>query len=92
MSQRYNKNTKRPKANKNQLGILKIYTFCWKIHQRVSGPGESAAGFMYLSMRVQPKSCSIVSLKIAATLLSGQRRVQLGHSSNIVKVSVEATC
>ena len=27
-----------------QLGILEIYAFCRKIQQRVSGPGESAAG------------------------------------------------
>ena len=31
-------------SQKNQLGILKIYTFCQKIRQTASGPGESAIG------------------------------------------------
>ena len=44
MSQRYNDNIKRPKLQDTQLGILKIYVFCQKIQQRVSGPGESAGG------------------------------------------------
>ena len=44
MCQRYNDNTKRPMPKENELGILKIYTFCRIIQQRVSGPGESAAG------------------------------------------------
>ena len=41
MSQRYNGDTKRPKPKEIQLGILKIYAFCWKIQQRALGPGES---------------------------------------------------
>ena len=45
MSQRYNDNI-RPKPQDTQLGILKIYAFCWKIQQRASGPGEGAAGIM----------------------------------------------
>ena len=36
-------NTNRPKPEENQLRILKIYAFCRKIQQRVSGPEESAA-------------------------------------------------
>ena len=44
MRQRYNDNTKRPKPNKNKLGILQIYAFCQKIQQRASGTGENAAG------------------------------------------------
>ena len=44
MSQRYNDNIKRPKPKENQLGVLKIYTFCQKIQQKASGPGESTAG------------------------------------------------
>ena len=40
---RYRDDTKRPKLKENQLGILKIYTFCQKIQQKVSGPGESSA-------------------------------------------------
>ena len=39
MSQRYNGNTKRPKLKENQSGILKIYAFCQKNQQMVSGPG-----------------------------------------------------
>ena len=39
---RYSDDTKRPKLKENQLGILKIYTFCQKIQQKVSGPGESS--------------------------------------------------
>ena len=34
MTQKYNDNTKRPKLKQNQLGILKIYIFCWKKQQR----------------------------------------------------------
>ena len=74
MSQRYNDNTKRPKPKQNQPGILKIYRFCQKIQQRASGPGESAAGVMYLFMRIHPKNCCIYPLKVAITLLSGSRK------------------
>ena len=49
--------------------------------------GESAAWVTYLSMRIHPKRCCIFPLKV-----SGRRRVQLEHSSYIVKVGVEATC
>ena len=48
MSQRYNDNTKRSKLMENQLGILIIYVFCWKIQQRASGQVESAIGVTYL--------------------------------------------
>ena len=40
MRKRYTDNTKRPKPNENQLGILKIYAFCLKIQQKTLGPGE----------------------------------------------------
>ena len=43
-------NTKRPKPKENQLGILKIYAFCWKIQQRASGPVESTIGVTYLNI------------------------------------------
>ena len=43
MSQKCKENTKRPKPQNTQLGILKIFAFCWKIKQRTLGPGESAA-------------------------------------------------
>ena len=49
MSQRYNDNTKRPKLKENQLGILKMYAFRWKIQQRASGPVESTIGVTYLN-------------------------------------------
>ena len=42
-------NIKKPKSQNTQLWILKIYAFCQKIQQMVLGPGESAAGVMYLS-------------------------------------------
>ena len=74
MSQRYYDNTKRPKPQETQLGIRRIYAFCWKIQQRASGPGESAAGVTYLSMRIHPKSFCICSLKVATTLLGGLRK------------------
>ena len=54
MSQRYNDNTKRPKPKDTLLGILTIYAFYCKIQQRASGPGESASGVAYLSMRMNP--------------------------------------
>ena len=57
MSQIYNDNTERPKLKENQLGVLKIYAFCQRIQQRTSGPGESAAGVTYLSMRIHRKGC-----------------------------------
>ena len=57
MSQRYNDNTKRPKPQDTQLGILKTYEFCQKIQQKTSCPRDSAAGIMYLSLRIHPKSC-----------------------------------
>ena len=78
MSQRYNNNTKRPKPNENQLQILKKYAFCQKIQQRASRPGESAAGVIYLSMRIHPKCFSIFPLKVAATLFSCSRKGAVG--------------
>ena len=69
MSQRYNGNTKKSKLKDTQLGISKIYAFCWKIQQRAPGPGESTAGVW--SMRIHPKSYCIFSLKITTTLLYG---------------------
>ena len=44
------------------------------IQQRASGPGESAAGVMYLSMRIHPKSFHIFLAKVEATFLSGSRK------------------
>ena len=53
------------KPNENQLGILIIYAFCWKIQKKVSSAGESTLGVMYLSMRIYPKSCHIFPLKVS---------------------------
>ena len=78
MSQRYNVNTKRPKPKENQLGILKIDTFCLKIQKRVLVPGESAVGVRYLSMRINPKICRIFPLKVAATLRNGSGKGAVG--------------
>ena len=49
-----------------------------EIQERASGPGESAAGVMYLSMRMHPKNSCIFPLKIVATLLSGSRKGVIG--------------
>ena len=92
MSQKHNGNTKRPKLKENQVGILKIYAFCQKIQQKALGPGESTAGVMYLSMGIHLKSYRIVPKKVATIYLVVQGRMQLEHSSHIVKVVVEATC
>ena len=43
MSQKCKENTKRPKPQDTQLGILKIFAFCWKIKRRALGPGENVA-------------------------------------------------
>ena len=78
MSQRYNDNIKRPKLQDTQLGILNIYVFCREVEQRASGPGKSAAGVIYLSIRIHPNSCNIFPLKAAGTLLSGSRKGAIG--------------
>ena len=74
MSQRYNDNIKRPKLKGNQLGLSKIFSFCWEIEQRALGRGESTALVRLLSIRMHWKSCSIFPLKVATTLLSGSRK------------------
>ena len=66
MSQRYYGNTERP-------GILK-YEFCQKNQQKGTGPGDSTAGVVYLSMKIHPNSCFISPLNVAATLLSVSRK------------------
>ena len=79
MSQRYNDNIKRPTPQDTQLGILNIYSFCQKIQKRASDPGESTAG-VYSIAQNTPQNLVV------------QGRVQLEHSSHIVRVGVEATC
>ena len=70
------------------MTILKIYAFRQKIQQRTSGPGESTAGVMDLSMRIHPKNYCIFPLKLPQLYSVVQGRAQLGHSSYIVKVAV----
>ena len=70
--------TKRSQLKENHPGIFKIYVFCQKIQQRGLGPGDSAAGVTYLSMRIHPKSCRIIPLKVVTTLLIGSRKDAVG--------------
>ena len=50
MNQRYNDNTKSPKLQDTQQGILQLRAFCQKIQQSTSFPGESTGGVThYLS-------------------------------------------
>ena len=78
MGQRYNDNTKRSKPKENQLGILKIYAFCWEIQPRASEPRDSTTGVRFLSMRIHSKSCCISPVKVATTLLSGSKKGAVG--------------
>ena len=41
-------------------------------------PGERAAVLMDLSVRIHPNSCCIFPLKVAATLLRGSRKDEVG--------------
>ena len=77
MSERYIDNTKRPKPQDTQIGILKVYAFYQKIQQRGSDPGQSTDGVTYLSIKIHPKSC-IFPLKVATTLLNGLRKGAVG--------------
>ena len=54
MSQQYNHNSKRPKPQDTQLGILKLYIFP---ENSALGPWESAVGVTCPSMRLHLKSC-----------------------------------
>ena len=92
MTQRYNDNTKKPKLKENQLGILKIYVFYWKIQRRGSGPGESTSGVTYIFVRIHLRSCHILPLKVVQLQLVIQGKMQLQNSNHIVKVGVKATC
>ena len=84
MSQIYNDNTKNSKPKQNQLGILVISTrnihVLLEIQQRNSAGKfrESAAGVIYLSMRIPPKCCCIFPLKVGATLFSDSRKGTVG--------------
>ena len=77
MSQRYNDNIKRPKSHDTQLGILEIYTFCLKIQQRTSGPGERWRSYIV----------SVYENTLKNLVVQG--KVQLEHISHIVKVGVK---
>ena len=74
MSQRYDGNTKKPKPKENQPVILKIYSFCRKILQMASGPGESAAGWGYVLI------CGNKPKKLPQ--LSGSRKIAVGTQSH----------
>ena len=74
------------KGQSQKKSAWDVKSFC------ILSPGDSTAVVTYLSMRIQPKSSHIFPKKIAATLHKVQRRVQLEHSSHIVKVGVKATC
>ena len=63
MSQRYNDNIKRLKLQDIQLGILKVYAFCWKISR---GP------------QVRTSCCYAVSLWEYAHKLSGLKKGAVG--------------
>ena len=71
------KTTKTPKPEENQLGILKIYSFCQEIQHRALGPGDSTAGVMYLSMRVHQKNLTFPR-KVVTTLHIGSRKGATG--------------
>ena len=101
MSQIYNRNTKRPEPKENQLGILGFrksardlgnFHILLEIQERALDPGECAASTTYLSLRICPKSCYLIPLKVVQLYLVVEGRAQLEHSNHIVKVSVEATC
>ena len=77
MSQRYD-NIKRPKLQDTQLGILKIYAFCQKVQQRFRR--EHCWHYVESVFENTPKNLVV------------QGRVQLEHSSHIVKVGVNDTC
>ena len=91
MSQRYNDNTKRPKLQDTQLGILKIYAFRRKIQQRLSGPGKSTTGVTVYE-NTPEKLPHLPPKKFLQIYLVVQGRAQLEHNSHIVKVGVKATC
>ena len=78
MRQRYD-NIKRQEPKENQLGILKIYTFCQKVQQRALGSGQSTAGVTYLSMKIHPKSCRIFPRVIQ--LNCGEVRTYASHKT-----------
>ena len=82
MSQRYIGNAERSKQKENQQGILKNLRIMLENSAEGLGPGESAAGVTYLSMRTHSK---LQQLYIVV-----QGRTQLEHSSFIVMVGVDA--
>ena len=55
------------------------------------GPGENVAVVTYLATRIHLKSFFIFPLKVAATYIVVQERVQQEHS-HIVNVGVKLAC
>ena len=78
MSQIYNDNTKRPKLEENQLGILGISSreFMHSTGNSVEGLGSRRERCwddvsVFENLRICPKSCYIFPLKVVVTSLSG---------------------
>ena len=80
MSQVYNNNIKRPKPQDIPQRILKIYRFYRKIQQSLGFRREHCRSYVVSAFENTTKNLVV------------QGRVQLEHSSHIVKVGVEAKC
>ena len=81
MSQIYNNSTKRPKPKENQLGILEVSSmeFMYFAGNSAQGLGSRREHFWHhVSLRIHPKSCRIFPLKLAATVLSGSGKGEIG--------------
>ena len=80
----------RPKPKENQPGILKIYAFCQIIQQGASSPGGMLLGLRIFYENAPGKLQPVPTKSFCNLVFQG--RVQLEHSSYIVKASVKATC
>ena len=89
MSQRYNDNKKRPKPKENQLGILKVYIFCWKIQLRASR--ERCRGYISIYENTSEKLQHLPQKILLQCYLGAQGRMQLELNSHRVKAGVKAT-
>ena len=56
------------------------------------GPQVKERALLGLGICLWEYTQKVVPLKVAAALISVQRRVQLEHSSHLVKVCVEVRC
>ena len=80
MSEIYNDNIKTPKPQNILLGTLKIYVFSRNLAEGLGSTKEHCQGYVVSAFENTTKNLVV------------QGRVQLEHSSHIVKVGVEATC